>query len=267
MKKTLLVCSPSTRKYFLNIDEYKMITSPLSATEAGDLKDSEESVIAVGGGAVIDAAKIICRNPIICYPTTASGTSFTSHSVCWDNHKKISIKVPTPKAVIVREEFLESLPDSVIRKTKYDAVSHCLDSMWSSRSTDRSTDMASEALNMLLNYDNLSTLITAGNLAGRTISVVPTTILHSLSYPLTGMYGVSHGEALGFLLESVCEVMGSEVAKELSIPKLNVGTFSINDVSEEALTYSKLQDTSKNFDLQDVKKIYRDAIRRNSLKR
>ena len=53
------------------------------------------------------------------------------------------------------------------------------------------------------------------------------------------MYGVSHGEALGFLLESVCEVMGSEVAKELNIPKLNVGTFSINDVSEEALTYSK----------------------------
>ena len=105
MKKTLLVCSPSTRKYFMNIDEYRIITDPLSATEAEDLKDSEESVIAVGGGAVIDAAKIICRNPVICYPTTASGTSFTTHSVCWDEHKKISINVTLPKAVIVREEF------------------------------------------------------------------------------------------------------------------------------------------------------------------
>ena len=267
MKKTLLVCSPSTRKYFMNIDEYRIITDPLSATEAEDLKDSEESVIAVGGGAVIDAAKIICRNPVICYPTTASGTSFTSHSVCWDEHKKISINVPLPKAVIVREEFLQTLPNSVIRKTKYDAVSHCLDSMWSSKSTDRSTDMAEEALNMLLNYENLSTLITAGNLAGRVISIVPTTILHSLSYPLTGIYGISHGEALGFLLESVCEVMDSEVAKELNIPKLDVGMFSVSDVSEEALTYSKLQDTSKNFDLQDVKQIYMDAIRRNTLKR
>jgi len=267
MKKTLLVCSRSTRKYFPNIDHCRIISKPLNELDVKKLQDSETNVIAVGGGAVIDAAKIISSEPIICYPTTAAGTCYTSHSVYWKGSNKLSVKVPVPKQVIVKEEYLTTLPESVIQKTTYDAVSHCLDSMWSTKKTDLSNEMASEALNLLLNYDKTSTLITAGNLAGRAIALCPTTILHSLSYPLTGMYGVDHGVALGFLLETVCDVMNSDVAQDMNIPKIDITTFSINDVSTEALKYSKLQDTDKRFDLQDIKKIYTDSLRRNSHKR
>ena len=266
MKKTLLVCSRSTRKYFPDIDKTRVITGPLSATEAKKLHNSEDDVIAVGGGAVIDAAKIICKNPIVCYPTTAAGTVHTKHSVVWDGHNKISISVPVPDQVIVKEEFLTSLPFSVTLKTTYDAVSHCLDSLWSTKRNDLSTEFAERALSILLKCDNNLDLVNAGNLAGRAIAITPTTILHSLSYPLTGLYGIDHGLALGFLLESVCDRMGSDVASRLAIPKLNVEDFDVEETSKEALKYSKLQDTNKVFKIEDVKSIYRESITRNNEK-
>ena len=109
----LLVCSKSTRKYFPEAKNVYIVQGPLSYEEAMRLKDSAADVIAVGGGAVIDAAKIICKNAIICFPTTASGACYTSHAVCWRDNVKISIKATIPKEVHVKAEFLESLPETV----------------------------------------------------------------------------------------------------------------------------------------------------------
>ena len=60
----LLVCSKSTRKYFPEIKNVHVVRGPLSYEEASRLKDTADNVVAVGGGAVIDAAKIICKNAI-----------------------------------------------------------------------------------------------------------------------------------------------------------------------------------------------------------
>ena len=72
---------------------------------------TEEQVIAVGGGAVIDTAKILSKNPIMCYPTTAAGSSSTSWSVYWDGTKKCSIKRMLPKDVMLNGLFIEDLSD------------------------------------------------------------------------------------------------------------------------------------------------------------
>ena len=91
--KRTIVCSPSTKKFIeSNVgDEYIIVTGP-PGEKILDLVDSIENVICIGGGAVIDYAKIISKGPIeICYPTTASGSSETSHAVYWIGNNKMGI--------------------------------------------------------------------------------------------------------------------------------------------------------------------------------
>ena len=114
--RTLLVCSKSTRDF---LPKYKRIRIVSSAPTKDILDEigTVRKVVAVGGGAVIDTAKILSKNPIICYPTTAAGSSSTSWSVYWDGHKKCSLKRMLPKETIFEELFLEKLSSEVVMST------------------------------------------------------------------------------------------------------------------------------------------------------
>ena len=50
-------------------------------------------------------------------------------------------------------------------------------------------------------------LIKAGHIAGKAIEIAPTNLLHSLSYPLTGYYNISHGIALGYFLPKISKLL------------------------------------------------------------
>ncbi len=254
----LLVCSKSTRKYFPEAKNVYIVQGPLSYEEAMRLKDTAADVVAVGGGAVIDAAKIICKNAITCFPTTASGASYTSHAVCWRGTEKISIKAIVPKEVHIKEEFLESLPETVVANTRYDAISHCLDSTWSVNSTKQSRHLCDQALEILKGEHTKSELIKAGNLAGKAIQISPTTILHSLSYPMTGIYSISHGQALGHLLGPVCEFMNFDLfpyTKNLYVP---IPDIDKHLVATEALKYKKIFDINKKISHNIIMKILKN---------
>jgi len=239
----LLVCSKSTREFFPHIKNARIISRRL------DLKIVEETgqhhdILAVGGGAVIDAAKILSADPIVCYPTTAAGSSCTMHSVVWDQDRKISVKRFVPKEVIVEPEFLKNLPKEIVFETKVDLVAHCFDSLFSKRSTPKSRKLAEAALEMLedRNLSNES-LIIAGNLAGRAIQITPTTILHSLSYPLTGHYGIRHGRALSFFLPALSDYMGFEFEKYFVEDFDKVPShIDIEDCLRGAMSYDKIND-------------------------
>ena len=81
-----------------------------------------------------------------------------------------------------------------------------------------------------------------GNLAGRAINLCPTTILHSLSYPLTGFYGISHGVALGSLLKPVCDFMEFDVSPFLLEPPPTLPEIEISFVAKESIKYKKILD-------------------------
>ena len=240
----MLVCSPSTRKFFSNYEKVRIIQGKLTK-DFLRFMDTEHDVIAVGGGTVIDAAKIISKNPIVCYPTTAAGSSFTSHSVIWDEQKKISVKRPIPREVIVLEEFLEDLPNLVKEYTTYDVISHCLDSYWSKNSTKESMTYVDSALSIIKRKHTNYELIEAGNFAGKAIEICPTTILHSLSYPLTGIYDIPHGKALGYLLPKVSKFMNFDLESLNISPKINILNLNIERVAKEALKYKKIHDINK----------------------
>lgn len=253
----LIVCSESTKHY---LKGEKCIVYNPPTTKTLELQGKYEDVIAIGGGAVIDTAKILSKNPITCYPTTAAGASATSHAVYWDksdskNPKKLNFKSHIPKKVKFESIYINSLPPHILLSTKYDAISHCLDVMWSKDFEKVNKKEVEETLKGLLNPEIRPTeLIQLGHKAGSFIQIVPTTILHALSYPITGRYNISHGIALGFLIPPLCRIFNcSHLIKNLKILDKFVG-IDINFTIEQAQTYSKFFNTKKNIDLMELKK-------------
>jgi alcohol dehydrogenase class IV len=239
----LLVCSKSTRKF---LPGYKRVRVVTSAPTKDILKEvgTEENVVAIGGGAVIDTAKILSKNPIRCYPTTAAGSSSTSWSVYWDGNKKCSLKRMLPSDVILNGLFVEELSEDVIMSTTCDVVSHCLDSMSSIKATKESIEYCEEALQILRNDKSNFGLIKAGDVAGKAIEIAGTNLLHSLSYPLTGNYNISHGIALGYLLPRLSKFMGFNVDDIISEYKIEL-EFNKELVIEEAFKYDKINEFNK----------------------
>ena len=199
MKSTLLVCSKSTAGL---LDGYKRRRIVTSASSKDILREegTEDDVVAIGGGAVIDTAKILSNTPIKCYPTTASGSTATSWSVYWDGPQKHSQKRMLPEVAELRKELYEGDPQKVLNDTTCDVISHCFDSLNSTKSNEESEKYVQEALSLVKTRDKKD-LMEAGHIAGKAIEITGTNLLHSLSYPLTGHFGVSHGTALGFYLK------------------------------------------------------------------
>jgi len=198
----LLVCSESTKDFVSGFDRIHVVRG--APTE--ELLESEgayDEVVAVGGGAVMDTAKILSKNPITCFPTTAAGSTATGWSVYWKGSEKCSRQRELPKAVHFIPAFVEGLPESALNNTKYDAISHCLDSFYSNRATYDSRHYAMSALQILQGNPSRADILYAGHIAGKAIQVTGTNLLHALSYPMTGDYNISHGNALGYCLHKL----------------------------------------------------------------
>lgn len=256
----IVICSNSTKKYFNSYNNLRVISGKISKEILSE-KDKYENVIACGGGTVIDAAKILSKNPIICYPTTASGASKTSHSVIWDNENKLSIKRQIPKDVIVKPEFLENIPENVIYETRVDLVSHCFDVLHSKKRNSDSERLALKALEILENKEiSNEELVIAGNLAGEAIQITSTTILHSLSYPLTGNYNISHGKALSYFLPILSRYIGFPYEKYFvdntrfdTLPE----NIDLRSCIQSSLKYNKIENFrfKKEKDITNIEKI------------
>lgn len=250
--KRIVVCSPSTKK-FIKGDEYIIVTSPPDEKILDQL-DSKENVVCIGGGAVIDYAKIISKGPIeICYPTTASGSSETSHAVYWRGEDKMGIKRFIPKEVRIMDESIIDLPNEILLWTKCDMIAHCLDVKWSIESTPISLELSDRALELISTNSSNRSLIDAGIIAGRAIEITPTTILHSLSYPLTGIYGIPHGKALSYLIPKLANYMNQKIP---NIPYVqNLGDIDWSLVVNEAYSYDKISKINFNMSIDELIKI------------
>ncbi len=136
-------------------------------------------VLAIGGGATIDKAKIYAKKhgkSCIAIPTTGAGATETTHGVIWG---KTKINIPTDKPSTV-------LPPFKVKLSKKDRINTCYD-----------------MIGHLVDYLNVCTdneLIEAGIFMGKLIEKHPTNLTHPASYPLT-LKGMPHGEAVGRVLQ------------------------------------------------------------------
>ncbi len=202
-----------------------------------DIKKFQPNLIlAVGGGTVIDYAKIAnvvdirndLANLIVNYsypfkqkktklaviPTTAgSGAEVTSNAVIYVNGIKHSFEseLLIPDNFFLIPEFLISAPSDIKASAGFDAIAQALESLISKKSNENSVLYASKSLKISIdsyisflnspNFKNASEMSIAANLAGKAISISKTTVPHATSYPFTSLFNISHGHAVALFFE------------------------------------------------------------------
>ena len=198
-------------------------------------KFSPDLIIAVGGGSVIDYAKIanVLNNnenlkktiinstykiknkfsKLLAIPTTSgSGAEVTSNAVIYIGKKKYSIE-----SEIIKPDYFILLPKLVINSSVkikssagFDAIAQAIESLISRKSNQASVKYAKRSLEISLkNYlnflktpslSNTSAMCIAANLSGKAISISKTTAPHAVSYPFTSFFNISHGHAVSLTL-------------------------------------------------------------------
>lgn len=141
-------------------------------------------MIAIGGGAVIDKAKIEAKKKgkfLIAIPTTGAGATETTHAVVWGKTKK---NVKTPKPLTVIPPFKIKLSKKARINTCYDILGHLID---------------------YLNVCTDNEIVEVGIYMGKLIEQHPTNLTHPKSYPLT-LKGMPHGEAVGRVLKESLDI-------------------------------------------------------------
>jgi len=202
-----------------------------------DIKNFKpDLILAVGGGAVIDYAKIAnvvdirddLADLIVNYsypfkkkytklsviPTTAgSGAEVTSNAVIYVDGIKHSFEseLLIPDNFFLVPEFLISAPNKIKASAGFDAIAQALESLVSKKSNEQSVEYASKSLRVSVNsfisfvndpnMKNATEMSIAANLAGKAISISKTTAPHAASYPFTSLFNISHGHAVGLFFE------------------------------------------------------------------
>lgn len=213
-------------------------------------------VIAVGGGHIMDSAKVVNflagKKPLIAIPTTAgTGSESTQFAVVYKDGVKTSLESPNmlPTYAIVDPELALSVPKDVALPSALDALCQAIESLWSNKATDTSRAYAQQALALI--WPNIvpaiekrdpfaiTALAMGAHLAGKAINISKTTACHAFSYGLTYRFGVPHGIAVALFLPGVW-VYNGFTCPDPSITeegiKALLGRFGITNLSSFGVT-------------------------------
>ena len=160
--------------------------------------------------------------PIVAVPTTAgSGSEVTQWATLWDANRssRYSLDAPwlKPSQVWIVPQLIASMPPRLALATGLDAACHATEAYWAKASTPISKALAICALQILTStlkpylanmQDDVlcEKLCTGSLLAGLAFSTTRTTACHSISYPLTYMFGIEHGFAVALTLDQVANL-------------------------------------------------------------
>jgi alcohol dehydrogenase len=199
-----------------------------------------DGVVGIGGGSAMDLAKaiaVLAANkgkaedylglnkvpgpglPKIMVPTTAgtgSEVTFTAVFIRKKLKKKEGMNSPYlyPELALLDPELTLTLPPHPTAATGIDALCHAIESYTSINASPMSELLSLEAIRLI--SDNLRTAVHDGTnieareamllgslYAGLGLANAGVTAVHSLSYPLGGKYGISHGLANTIMLPRV----------------------------------------------------------------
>ena len=203
-----------------------------------------ELLIAIGGGSVLDSvksanllsfkrdlsdktireyilkkAKFYKKIPSIFIPTTAgTGSEITPFAVIYIGGEKYSFasNLMIPEEIILDPELTITLDKHTTASCGCDALSQAIESYWSVNATDKSKKYSKKAIELIMkNFSKVITnpslesrddMLLGAHYSGRAISIAKTTAAHSISYPLTYNFGISHGHAVMLTLPYFFEI-------------------------------------------------------------
>ncbi len=198
-------------------------------------KGEYKLIIAIGGGSVLDMAKLIsvfahqnnkyedivigkaeienAKTPLIAIPTTAgTGAEATQFAVLYIDKNKYSVAHPSilPNTVFLSSVFSHSANAYLTACTGLDAFCQAVESVWSVNANAESEKYALEAIELIWGHLRQAVkendvmakekMQTASFLAGKAINITKTTAPHALSYAFTSYYNIPHGHAVALSL-------------------------------------------------------------------
>ena len=219
-----------------------------------------EAVLGIGGGSVLDAAKLIAllhNNPgdlafydgiqkakkpglpLFAVPTTAgTGSETTPASVITDSesHRKIAVADGklVPHYVALDAELTRTMPAHITAATGMDALTHAVESWLSKASTGSTETMAATAVRLV--FDNLArawrdgddmeareAMLTASFYAGVAFGRTSVGYAHGIAHQLGRVCGTPHGDANAMVLPEVLAAYGDCVHGRLAALARQVG--------------------------------------------
>lgn len=213
-----------------------------------------DSIIALGGGSVIDTAKGVKlvlsqekddimtlvgnevinagkKIPFVVVPTTCgTGSECTTVAVIKNDvtHQKMEFISSTllPDVAILDPMVIETLPPKLVATTSLDALTHAVEAYSCKQNNPISTGLAITAINLItqnlfmsLNHPKQEVyklnLLNASTLAGMAFSNSMVGIVHAIGHAL-GRYNVPHGNAMAILLPACIKFNLNVMAEKYS---------------------------------------------------
>lgn len=239
-----------------------------SINDGLDLMKSIEcdAVICVGGGSVIDTAKILAiggsiegsigdylggeisihrRVPIIAIPTTSgTGAEVTPNAIIKDEEDqcKKGLVHPSliPDKVIIDVGLTLSLPPRLTAETGLDAFTHAIECYISKKSNPLSDLYALEAIRLIsshlipavrdgMNKEHRYNMALGSLYGGVALTNSGVGGVHALAYPLGGKYGIGHGLSNAVLLAEVMDYNRVSVLDKFAVIAEAMGIPEDND--------------------------------------
>lgn len=198
-----------------------------------DIPHGVTRLIAIGGGSVLDIAKMLSLHApsnktedlflgsapttriyeVYAVPTTCGTGSEVTHAAAVEleslNTKRgLSNTLMTPTKAVLIPELIVDLPYKVFATSSIDALIHAAESFLSPKATPVSALFSTEAMRLILSgyqyilqngldkwTDLASDFMNGATFAGLAFSSAGCAAVHALSYPLGGGYHIPHGEA------------------------------------------------------------------------
>lgn len=241
--------------------DYKVFDELKPETAYGDVeavveqmnREKGDIIIAIGGGSVMDAAKLcsllkssdytvkdLLGDPLLAskqlktvmIPTTCgTGSEATCNAIVAipeeQSKKGIVNAEMIPDYVILDAQMIAGLPASIVAATGVDALAHVVECYTSRKATPLSDTYAAAGAKLIFRnieeaYKNPSDMEAKNNMllgafyGGVAITGSGTTAVHALSYPLGGKYHIPHGVSNAILFAHVMAFNKDACAERLA---------------------------------------------------
>lgn len=230
-----------------------------------------DAVLSVGGGSVLDAAKLFAVRltneapladwlgidriaapgvPLILVPTTSgTGSEVTPNAIVTLPDEELKVGIVSrhllPQLVILDATLTLDLPKPITAATGMDAFIHALESYISTKANPVSDMYAMESMrligaNLIEAYEHGHSLkareamLLGSMYGGLALTAAGTAAVHALAYPLGGMFNITHGVANSMLLPHVMEFNRDAIVGRLANVAHALGIAAHQDSDEAA---------------------------------
>ncbi|MDF2837517.1 MAG: alcohol dehydrogenase, partial [Paenibacillus sp.] len=203
-------------------------------------EDGYDVVIALGGGSVLDAAKVLSVLPandvsivsmlgvdaiekpglptVLIPSTSGTGSEVTPNAIVTLPEQELKTGIVSrhllPRLVILDPLLTLTLPPAITAATGMDAFTHAFESFISRKANPISDMYALEAMRLISgnieiaynegkNVQAREAMLLASTYGGMALSSAGTAAVHAMAYPIGAKYNIPHGTANSMLLPHV----------------------------------------------------------------